>query len=457
MPDEGTYGFTLAFQKKIVAMMLFDKGAFASNMSIIKPEYFDSYVLRDMVAMMIEFFGRYSRVPSEDELLEEIDTLLEANKKLSIDEYLDMVTDVLEIGKAGQFEHARTKSVDFARYQGVKKAVLDAGEKRLKRRDYEGIVSEIRKAVTIGESEQDLGTFLNRDMNERFEMRQTTYNRKVLGIPTGFRQIDYYLGDYDGEGQGGGICPKEVGVIMAPTKRGKTTVAANFGLAPLERGLTVVHYSFESNIRATEEIYDSLISGIKKKLLLKSGEEAKRLFKQWFARPGMGELIIKHSPAGTASAWTIESHLHQLKAQGVNPSLLIVDYLGLMRPADRSVKYEASSGGRYILYGQITLELISLAQRGNYAIWLLHQSTKASKGKSFQEGRLIGTEDAADSQEVMRHVDLVLTLNQSQADLDAVPEMMRIHAAASRMTEQWTVRVKYDKERGRISEIGTEA
>lgn len=449
--DDETYGFTLNIEKKIVAMMLFDRGTFLTNINIVKPESFDSPVLGDMIRIIIAFFKKYSRVPTKDEFLEELDIFLEGKKGLPSDEYLDVAIEVLGIGEEGDFEYVGDKVVDFARYQGVKKEIMEAGEKRLEKRDYEGIVLGIRKAIAIGEDKEDLGTFIHRDLEERLELRRTIYNRALLGIPTGISTIDFKLGS---GGKPGGICPQEVGVIMSPTKRGKTTVAANFTKAPLNKGLHVVHYSFESNIRATEEIYDAMVTDIPKHDLVEREEEVRQEYNAFFEREGIGELVIKHFPAG-GTPWMIEAHLHQLKAQGIDPSLLIVDYIGLMKTADKGVRYEGSSSGRYLMFGQITLELINLAQRGNYAIWLLHQSKGYTK-KRYADGGRISTEDAADSQEIMRHVDLILSLNQTDEEIAMKPQQMRIHAAAGRnVDDAWEVLCEYDKTKAIIREIQT--
>lgn len=457
--NEVTYDFTADFQMEVVAMMLFDKNSFLTNVAVIKPKYFDSPVLRDMVTLIIDFFKKYSKMLSPTRFLEEVDAFLGANKRLSANEYLDTAVKILgmEYGADGEktdFRYTRDKVVDFARYQGVRHAVMEAGEKRLERRDYGGIVSEIRKAVAIGKDVEDLGTFLHRDLEKRLELRRTKFSRALRGIPTGFSRIDYHLGSADGKG--GGICPEEVGVIMSPTKRGKTTVAANFTKEALNQGHDVVHYSFESNVRATEEIYDAMITGVDKRDLVKKEREVRERWNEFFEREGVGELNIKHFPAG-GTPWMIENHLYQLGVEGINPSLLIVDYLGLMRPADRTTKYEASSGGRYILFGQIVIELISLAQRGNYAIWLLHQSKGYAK-KRYEKGGKISTEDAADSQEVMRHVDLILTINQTSEEINMTPQQMRIFAAGGRNVEDgWEELFDYDKYAAQIKEHKMEA
>jgi len=455
MSEIETYSFTAEIQKKIFAMLLFDPDAFMSNMDMMKPEFFDNVALRDMMLIVKKYNKKYKDrgAPTSAIMIQEMDFLLEKNKRLPAKEYLDVLQEILTMGGKGGFDYVRDKVADFARFQGVKKAILDAGKSGLKKRDYEGIVSQIRKAMSVGETEEDLGVFMNKNfdvLRKRLDNRENKYDRSKRGIKTGFTNIDRHLN--------GGICPMEVGVIMGPLKRGKTTVAANFARgaligSTLVPGCDVVHYSFESNKHSTQDTYDAMFSGIPRNELMNRRNEVEEAHEEFFSRAGVGQLVIKHFPANSGSAWTIESHLYKLKAVGVEPKLLIIDYLSLMRTMDRQLRYDGSSGGRYLLLGQITLEIISLAQRKDMAIWLLHQAKGGVKKKYEKKGR-ITTDDSADSQEIMRHVDLILTLNQTIKERDLIPPTLCIFAAGGRNVEDyWEVYMKFYKNIAQIKEI----
>jgi putative DNA primase/helicase len=158
MSEEKTFEFTMQTQKKIFAMVLFDEKFLESNNGRIKPSYFDSLILRDMTRIVIGFYEKYLKIPTELEFLEEVDTFITERKKREKDfpyqEYLDTAKEILEIGKEGNFDYVRDKAVEFARHQAVKQALRDAGEKKLKRCDYEGIVASIQDAVGIGDGRE---------------------------------------------------------------------------------------------------------------------------------------------------------------------------------------------------------------------------------------------------------------------------------------------------------------
>jgi archaellum biogenesis ATPase FlaH len=145
-------------QKQIAAMMLFDGDFLKSYEERIKPEYFDNPVLQDMAKLIKNFFAKYARAMTEIEFVNEIDSLLTGNKKLSADEYLKVMSDVLEIGKEGKFEYVRDKVVDFARRQEAKKVLLSVDEKHLDNRDYiEDIACKLKEAALAGDEDEPVG------------------------------------------------------------------------------------------------------------------------------------------------------------------------------------------------------------------------------------------------------------------------------------------------------------
>jgi len=128
----------------------------------------------------------------------------------------------------------------------------------------------------------------------------------------------------------------------------------------------------------------------------------------------MGKLIVKQYPAMQVSAFTIEAHMQKLKLmKGTTIDLIIIDYLGLMRPADKDIKIEASGGGKYHMMDIITKELLALAHQYNIGIWLLHQSTRASRRRP-----LVDMEHSGDSILPMQDADVILTLNQEEEEAE---------------------------------------
>jgi hypothetical protein len=94
-------------QERILAMMLCHKTFLKSYKGLMKPEYFDHQVLRDMTKIIIGFFEKYFRTPTEDEFLDELNSFITKNKKRNknfpYEEYFGTAEEVLEMGKEGDF------------------------------------------------------------------------------------------------------------------------------------------------------------------------------------------------------------------------------------------------------------------------------------------------------------------------------------------------------------------
>jgi len=155
--NEEIYDLTPHSQKLIAAWLLADKKALEENIGLIKPEYFDYEFLRAIMTLMIDFFNKYSRTPTEDELLQEVDTLLEKNKRLPVDLYLDVCKEVIALSRDSSFDYIKDKVVDFGRYQAFHRAIIEASRK-LKNRDYDGIVNLLNTVASIGSEDGILRT-----------------------------------------------------------------------------------------------------------------------------------------------------------------------------------------------------------------------------------------------------------------------------------------------------------
>jgi len=444
--ERETFGFIHDFQKLIIAAMLFDKSSFMINMVMREPDSFDSEILGNMATVIIDLFkkGEKVRAPSRIEFLEGLQTFFNANKYPDDErnKYADKAKEIFLMGDEAQktgvdsyFKPVRDKVIDFMRIQAAERAIEDSTRSR----NYGTMVAGVEKALLIGKDREELGIIYSQNWEERLELRSTTLNRKLRGIPTGFFSIDKWLR--------GGICPQEMGIIMGYTGTGKTTVVINAVKGALNRGIDAVHYSFEVNEEMTEEIYDASITGIAKENLDDERETVRRLKKEFLDRPGMGRLIIK-SFGAKGTPRMMESHLQQLKFDiGINPGLLVADYLGLMRPSDKSVKHES----RYTLFGEIMLELKAIAQRGDYAVWVVYQTIKGTRYR-----KLVTMEDAADSQEVMRHADIVFSICQTKEEEGMKPEVFRIYGAKGKnVPAGWEEKFQIDRDKALIWEHGT--
>ena len=195
---EKKFEFSHESQKKIFAMFLFDKEFLKSYGGLIKPDYFDNPVLKDLSKIVINFYEKYSRAPDTDEFLQELDDLITKEKKRSknfpLDEYFEIAKEILTIGNTGKFDYVRDKALAFAKYQAMKQALLISCEKFTKsdpdRDTYYDIVKLISEAAIAGDRDEPMGL---KEINcETVEPEDVTWlwqNRIPLG------KLTFIIGD----------------------------------------------------------------------------------------------------------------------------------------------------------------------------------------------------------------------------------------------------------------------
>jgi len=407
--SEDKYDFSEPVQRQIVAMLLYHQQMFAENVEMIEPHFFDNPALQGPVEVIRKYFKEFKEQPTEDAFLEEYKLFmsLDKNRNLPEDEHMDIINDIMKVGRKGNFEYVQKKVIAFARYQAAKHVLIGSAKRRKQKlkMDTEGIIGKLQKSLLIGEDQEQLGSFYKETFKERLG-KKVDRMRWDLAIPTNLSKLNNILG--------GGIVPGEVGIIMGPMKRGKTAVVINFAKAALAMGHGIVHYCLEATEEETQFLYDVSISGVSKDEVnvkdTKKREaklaEISRAVGSFFGKyTGAGRLLVKEST--NCSPLTIETHLNKLRiVEDFKPGLVLVDYLGLLKCADKSIKFEGSSGGKYVMLGEITKELIRVAKRMNCAIWLLHQTTR----KSFQKLK-VDMDDSGDSLTPMQDAHIILTIN----------------------------------------------
>jgi len=152
------FGYSDEIQAKIVAMLLFDEAKFNELKEIILPEHFDNPVHQDMVKIAYSFYKKYKQRITEDELLEELDSLLWADKKLPIEEYLRVAEKIINLGREGDYAFAYDKLVEFAKDRAYRNAAVNSVD-MIRSKNYEKITKMFKQADEIGKRDnEDLDT-----------------------------------------------------------------------------------------------------------------------------------------------------------------------------------------------------------------------------------------------------------------------------------------------------------
>lgn len=393
------YKFTPDIQKQILALLWKDDNRYAVYKDCIQPRYFTNAVLMDVCNIIFAYKEKYQKSPSLDVIVQEVETLMSGSKvkaKLS-DDYETLLTDLVGY-ELENSEYLNDLVVEFGKKQALTEAVMEGADIIEKGGDYGKIKEEIENALLVGENLDDLGVDYWETCEER--TKKYTENDVIQRITTGSACFDGVLN--------GGLGKSELGVIIAPPGRGKTTFLQNLAMAASEAGFNVAYYFFENNenqisrnfdIRVLERPFDYLKENHSK--VLKSLLNHKK-----FKKPG--KLIVKKYKVDEATTNTIRGHLKRLELiKEFVPDMILVDYGTLMKPT-RMFKEKRDN------YEQVFKDLRALCDDFDVALWTAAQTNRGGFGK-----KVVTSEDLAECFAIINIADVATCLCQTvreQAD-----------------------------------------
>ena len=256
----------------------------------------------------------------------------------------------------------------------------------------------------------------------------------VLIAPTGLPSLDRL--------KGGGLHGGELGLILGPTKRGKSHFLFSFGAAHLLSGGRVFGISLEMRAKKVSCRFDRAITGMDSHEILANPEQYKRI---WTAQiPDPSRLKILDFPRYSITVATV-ADLFKKELDRHGPTLLLLDYGSILRPI--------STDTRHLEVGRIHEALSSLAQREKMPIWTPFQTNRLACLMSDTGD--VRMEHAGESYEAMQHADLIVTLCQNYHD--EIRERIRLSVEGSRESASAVIVVDYDWSRTRITEADAPA
>jgi replicative DNA helicase len=179
----------------------------------------------------------------------------------------------------------------------------------------------------------------------------------------------------------------------------------NVGFWAMVRGRCVVHYTMEISERMAASRYDDRIMRNRRQYRT---QDPKRYVKELAQRVKTyvrAPLIVKQFPTEGATVADLRSHLEILRATGISPDLIIVDYAALLNPTRRHP-------GRHDLeVDDIFRELRALGQEMGAAVWTGAQATTAAFDKDT-----LTLSDFRDSRGIAAIVDYALAFCQTKQE-----------------------------------------
>lgn len=382
----GSYG--KAFQEKIVQGLLTDR-LWAEQMSeVINVNFFDLKYLKFLADRYFKYHTKYKDFPTLQLLVSIIrDDLKAGNDTVLRDQIIEYLQRIRHNPDMGDLEYVKDKALDFCRKQAFRGALEQAVD-LIQTDKFDSVMDLMRSALAVGTT-PSIGHDLFEDMDARF-VRVSRHP-----VATGLEALDQKGILNGGLGRG------EIGVITAPTGVGKSHMLVSLGAAAVKKGKNVIHYTFELTENATGLRYDSNICMIPSNEVPERSEEVREAYSEM---EGLGRIIIKEYPTGTATVQTLRAHIEKLSLKGFIPDLLVIDYADIMRS---SRQYESMRHELKKVYE----DLRNLAMEKNIPIWTASQSNRDSASSD-----IVGLENMSESYGKAQVADVVVSISRKPAE-----------------------------------------
>ena len=280
------------FQIQLLNQLIVDKEFAQSIIDVIEPNYFDNKYFQLITQMVKEYYTKYQSTPSF-ETLEQI-----AKTEISTEMVLKIVLDMFKKVQDAPFEgtaFVQEKAMKFCKQQELQK-VMDKAQKIINQGDFESydkVEGLVREALQVGERDTgitDIFSGLDDVLNDDFRHP----------IPMGIPGIDRLLK--------GGLAKGEIGVILAPTGVGKTTVLTKIANTAFNMGYNVLQIFFEDNPKIIQRKHFTIWTGIEPdKLALQKEEVIAKVDEIRNQMPN--KLVLKKLPSDTMTMNQIKNQV----------------------------------------------------------------------------------------------------------------------------------------------------
>jgi replicative DNA helicase len=328
MSKEKNFGYLgNTFQIQLLNNIVLYKDFASSIVDVIEPKYFDNQYFKLIMQVLKEYYQKYEHTPSYNTLEQLIKS--EVSSPMAQKIVLDMMEQVKEAPAEGE-SFVQEKALKFCKQQELQK-VMSKAQKIIDKGDFESydhLEEMVREALQVGEV--DAGTaevFANLE-----EVLEEDFRHP---IPMGIPGIDNLLK--------GGMAKGELGVILAPTGVGKSTLLTKISNHAFNLGYNVLQIFFEDNPKIIQRKHFTLWTEIAPDLL--SMHKDKVLSKvQEIRENAPNKLVLKKLPSDTLTMNQIKNQIRKMIAEGTKVDMVVLDYIDCVVP-DKNLGDEWKSEG----------------------------------------------------------------------------------------------------------------
>jgi replicative DNA helicase len=328
MSSEKNFGYLgNTFQIQLINQLILNKEFARAIVDVLDSKYFDNQYFKIITQMIKEYYIKYESVPTFETLdqLTRSEISSESARKI----VLDTLTQIRDVSFEGH-QFVIEKALKFCKQQELQK-VMTKAQKIIDKGDFESydqLEEMVNKALQVGEideAEHDVFTNLDQVLDEDYRHP----------IPMGIIGIDNLLK--------GGLAKGELGVILAPTGVGKTTVLTKICNHAFNLGYNVLQIFFEDNPKIIQRKHFTLWTGIApdelsfhKDVVMEKVRDIKE--------NTTNKLILKKYASDTLTMSQIKNQIRKMIAEGTKIDMISLDYIDCVVP-DKNLGDEWKSEG----------------------------------------------------------------------------------------------------------------
>jgi replicative DNA helicase len=342
------------FQIQLLNQIIVDKDFSHSIIDVIEGSYFENKYFKIIIQMIREYYKKYDHTPSFD-TLEQV-TKSEIQQETALKVVFDTIKKIKDASIDGA-DFVQEKALKFCKQQELQKVmtkaqkIIDGGEFE----NYDTLEEMVREALLVGSKDTSM-------MDVFSDLEQVLEDDYRHPIPMGIPGIDRLLK--------GGLAKGEIGVILAPTGVGKSTLLTKISNHAFNLGFNVLQVFFEDNPKVIQRKHFTLWTKIHPDELSERKDEVMTKVRE--VKTTMpNELILKKLPSDTKTMLQIKNEIRKLVADGTKIDMIVLDYIDCVVP-------DKNLGDEWKSEGSVMRAFEAMCHEMNIVGWTATQGNRAS-------------------------------------------------------------------------------
>lgn len=422
-----------ALQENLVSLLVYDPVSAPIIRGTVAIELWGG-PFRLIAARLYDYLDRFKK-PAEDHLPDLFSDKLEGANKREAQLYADIIENIYLSKDKINKEYAMSQLETYIKRQSLRSIAVELT--KALQRDTEESLAEAEQLIAKN-THTTLSLF---DPGTRLSDKKRALRFLDLAeatLPTGIPELDK---------RNLGPGRKELWLLIANAKRGKSWSLIHLAKMALMHRVKVVHISLEmSEERCSQRYFQAMLALSKRNepiqttkfkkdslgkitdfedvrvspsLTLddpKIRQKLEQKIDRWALR-AFDNIIIKEFPTGQLSVQQLAAYLDNLEAtEQFVPDLLIVDYPDLMKLDKNNFR---------LALDEVLKDLRGLVIKRNMAGAIVSQSNRLG-----EKAKQVGVENVAEAYSKIAHADTVITYSQTEAEHQL--GLARLHVAAAR-------------------------